>query len=64
MVTALNHAVADGRRAGGLNLSSLILADEGESEAGKGALLPEATAFSHLTVAIAEENQSFKMLLL
>lgn len=47
MVTALNHAVADGRRAGGLNLSSSILTGrEGEREAGKGALLPEATAFS------------------
>lgn len=48
MVTALNHAVADGRRAGGLNLSSSILTGrgEGEREAWKGALLPEATAFS------------------
>lgn len=27
MVTALNHVVADGRRAGGLNLSSSILTD-------------------------------------
>jgi hypothetical protein len=27
MVTALNHAVADGRRAGGLNLSPSILTD-------------------------------------
>lgn len=62
MVTALNHAVADGRRAGGLNLSSSILTDEGEaeSEAWKGALLPEATAFQEETVPIAEENQWFE----
>lgn len=45
MVTALNHVVADGRRAGGLNLSSSILADYRESEAGEGASHPEATAF-------------------
>lgn len=59
MVTALNHAVADGRRAGGLNLSSSILTDEGEgqSEAGKGALLPEATAFPAGDGAIAEETR-------
>lgn len=30
MVTALNHVVADGRRAGGLNLSSSILTDNRE----------------------------------
>lgn len=53
MVTALNHVVADGRRAGGLNLSSSILTDyreregegEGKSEAGEGASLLEATDF-------------------
>lgn len=32
MVTALNHVVADGRRAGGLNLSSSILTDYRETE--------------------------------
>lgn len=32
MVTALNHVVADGRRAGGLNLSSSILSDYWERE--------------------------------
>ena len=32
MVTALNHTVADGRRAGGLNLSPSILPGYGEKE--------------------------------
>lgn len=54
MVTALNHVVADGRRAGGLNLSSSILTDyrervcvcERAREGGRrGASLPEATVF-------------------
>lgn len=35
MVTALNHVVADGRRAGGLNLSSSILTDYRERESGR-----------------------------
>lgn len=40
MVTALNHVVADGRRAGGLNLSSSILTDYRERERAKQAKVP------------------------
>lgn len=40
MVTALNHVVADGRRAGGLNLSSSILTDYRERERARQAKVP------------------------
>lgn len=47
MVTALNHVVADGRRAGGLNISSSILTNyrDGESQGCEGASLLPAPAF-------------------
>lgn len=54
MVTAQNHVVADGRRAGGLNLSSSILTDYRERERVSAYLL-EATAFWR-------ENQYFASL--
>lgn len=43
MVTAQNHVVADGRRAGGLNLSSSILTDYRERERGRQAEVPTSS---------------------
>lgn len=56
MVTALNHVVADGRRAGGLNLSSSILTDYRERERVRGrrrCLPPRSYGF------FGEKNQYF-----
>lgn len=62
MVTALNHVVADGRRAGGLNLSSSILTDYRERERARQAKVPPSSKlqlFAEGAVPISKENQYF-----
>lgn len=62
MVTALNHVVADGRRAGGLNLSSSILTDYRERERARQAKVPPSwklRLFEERTAHISKENQYF-----
>lgn len=61
MVTALNHVVADGRRAGGLNLSSCILTDYRGREKVRQAKVPASQKLRHFerTVHISKENQYF-----
>lgn len=65
MVTALNHVVADGRRAGGLNLSSSILTDYRERERARQAKVPPSQKlwlFEERMVHISKENQYFRSL--
>lgn len=60
MVTALNHVVADGRRAGGLNLSPSVLTDYRERERARQAKVPPSQKlrlFEETTVHISKENQ-------